>query len=91
MICRPRLSGEVSGGALFWRKPVRWFMSGQQSTCERTWKIRLPATPAISRCAAALLKSAVAKRKRNIREDFKRVFGEDIETIDAVAMGDRHR
>ena len=77
----------VSGGALFWKTRSLVYVWSSNQPVNSAWE-----NPFTGNARHIAVRSGAAEvgqwlsEKRNIREDFKRVFGEDIETIDAVAI-----
>ncbi|MCB1815010.1 MAG: DUF3047 domain-containing protein, partial [Candidatus Competibacteraceae bacterium] len=77
----------VSGGALFWKTRSLVYVWSSNQPVNSAWE-----NPFTGNARHIAVRSGAAEvgqwlsEKRNIREDFKRVFGEDIESIDAVAI-----
>jgi len=77
----------VSGGLFFWRTRAVNYVWSNSQPIDSHWP-----NPYTSRAAMVAVRSGAQQRgqwlneKRNIREDFSRLFGVDIEQIDAVAI-----
>lgn len=77
----------VSGGALFWKTRSLVYVWSSDQPKDSTWH-----NPYTANARHIVLRSGNAAagkwvmEKRNIRNDFKRLFGEDIQAIDAVAI-----
>jgi len=77
----------VSGGFFFWRTRAINYVWSNSQPLDSDWS-----NAYTSRAAMVAVRSGNDQRgqwvreKRNVREDFKRLFGEDIDQIDAVAI-----
>ena len=77
----------VSGGLFFWRTRAINYVWSNSQAIDSHWS-----NPYTSRAVMVTVRSGTQQRgqwlneKRNIREDFRRLFGVDIEQIDAVAI-----
>lgn len=83
-----RLYVVKSGGALIWNtRALNYVWSGSQSK-ETSWPNAFKPKNAVMLAARGLEDSTGIwhQEKRNVREDFKRMFGRDIKSIDAIAI-----
>lgn len=83
-----RLYVVKSGGALVWNtKALNYVWSGSQSR-EATWPNAFKPKNSVMLAARGAEDSTGVwqQEKRNVREDFKRMFGKDIKSIDAIAI-----
>lgn len=83
-----RLYVVKSGGALIWNtKALNYVWSGSQPR-DTSWPNAFKPKNAIMLAARGTNDSTGEWRqeKRNVREDFKKVFGKDIKSIDAIAI-----
>jgi hypothetical protein len=77
----------VSGGAAFWKTRSLVYVWSSNQPVGATWN-----NPYTSNARIMALRSATkdagrwVNEKRNIRADFRQLFGEDISAIDAVAL-----
>lgn len=77
----------VSGGAAFWKTRSLVYVWSSNQPVGATWN-----NPYTSNARIMALRSAIkdagrwVNEKRNIRADFRQLFGEDISAIDAVAL-----
>ncbi len=83
-----RLYVVKSGGALVWKtKALNYVWSGSQSR-ESSWPNAFKPKNSVMLAARGTEDSTGEwhHEKRNVREDFKRIFGKDITSIDAIAI-----
>lgn len=83
-----RLYVVKSGGALIWKtKALNYVWSGSQMR-ESSWPNAFKPKNAIMLAARGMDDSTGVwvTEKRNVREDFKEIFGKDIKSIDAIAI-----
>lgn len=83
-----RLYVVKSGGALIWNtRALNYVWSGSQSR-ETTWPNAFKPKNAIMHAVRGSSDATGEwkQEKRNVREDFKKIFGKDIKSIDAVAI-----
>lgn len=76
-----------SGGLFFWRTRAINYVWSNNQTVGATWKNAY--TDNARMIAVRAGEQQIDKwisEKRNIREDYKKLFGEDIETADAIAI-----
>ena len=77
----------VSGGALFWRTRALNYVWSSSQPANSYWDSAYTGNVKMLALQSGEAQAGVwMEEKRNVREDFKRLFGEDITRINAVAL-----
>ena len=77
----------VSGGALFWRTRALNYVWSSSQPANSYWDSAYTGNVKMLALRTGGAQAGVwVEEKRNVREDFKRLFGEDITHINAVAL-----
>ncbi len=77
----------ISGGAFFWKTKSLVYVWSSHQPIDNTWNNAYTDNARVIALRSGTQESKQwIQEKRNIRKDFKRLFGDDIDHIDAVAI-----